>query len=288
MSRITDSILEKNTAYTGNSPALDLTYGGQNGFMPKLGMVGPDGKNYEEWINNHAYIKRNVIPVVLTYPKAFDLFPEKEKFISTYKAIMELHPLTIGEFNNSLTVETDEQTIAGTGLVQEELLDVKLSAFTVTNTYKEKAGKAIKKFLNYIIRYTMLDPYNKKPSITRFINSIEDIGGMYTPDFYTGTVLYIEPDITHKVAIDAWLCSNMFPKSDGDISVNMDKTAAGESKDLSIEFATLPLSNEAVIQLAQKKLEELTVLNKIPDNDLVLPVTETDPSVEASDIGYNS
>ena len=102
MSRIKEAILSKNSVYAGQSPALDLIYGGQNGAMSKIGQVGPDGKNYEEWINNHAYIRKNVIPVVLKYPKFFDLMPDSQKWIDTFVTLMELHPLSIDGLTSGL------------------------------------------------------------------------------------------------------------------------------------------------------------------------------------------
>ncbi|MGE3593014.1 MAG: hypothetical protein AB7G52_11070 [Arcobacter sp.] len=287
MSRITDSVLAKDTVYAGHGPALNLTYGGQNGFMPRIGLTGPDGKSYEEWISNHAYIKKNIIPVVIRYPKFMDFMPDKEKWIATYKALIELHPLTIDGLTSGLTVEFDEHPIGGAGEMQEELTDVKRARSTVTMTFKEKAGKAIQKFLDYVIRYGMMDPDTKKPLVTRYMENIEAVGGMYTPDYYTGTVLFIEPDTTHKVVVDAWLCSNMAPKSNGDRTGKRDIRSAGEAPELSIEWTSITMNNEAVLNMADKVLKDLTIINKVPDLDLVLPSTEVDATVKAGATGFN-
>jgi len=287
MARITDAILAKDTVYAAHSPALDLVAGGQNGYMARIGLLGPDGKSYDEWISNHAYVKKNIIPVVIQYPKFFDLMPDKDKWIATYKALLELHPLTIEGLSSGLTVEYDEHAIGGAGEMQEELTNVTRARSTVSMTFKEKANKSIQRFLDYLIRYGMMDPDVKKPLVTKFMDNIDAVGGMYTPDYYTGTVLYIEPDTTHKVVVDAWLCSNMAPKSNGDRTGKRDIKSAGEAPELSIEWTSITMNNEAVLLLADRVLASLTIINKIPDTDLVLPVQDVDQSVLAAKTGFN-
>lgn len=284
--RITDAILNKDKAYAGHSPALDLSYGGQQGIMSKIGRVGPDGKNYDEWISNQAYVKRNVIPIVLRYPKFFDYMPEKEKWIAAYKALIELHPLSIDGLSSGLTVETDEHPIGGAGEMQEEPTDVKRAKSTLTFVWKEKAGKAIQKFLDKFIRYGIMDPDVKRPLVADLIGDISSIEGMYTADFYTGTVIYIEPDITQKVVIDAWLCTNMFWKSNGDRTGKRDIKSAGEAPELSIESSCITMNNEAVLTLADRILSSLTSLSKLPDIGIVVPSAEIDASIAAAKTGF--
>jgi len=288
MATIADAILNKEEVYAGHSPALNLRYGGQNGYFAKIGRVGPDGKNVEEWISNQAYVQRNIIPVVLRAPKFLNYMPEPQKWIDTYKALIELHPLTITGLTSGLTVETDEHAIGGAGEMQEEITDVKRARSTVSTTYKEKAGKAIIKFLDYLIRYGMMDPDTKKPLVANFMENIEDIGGMYTADFYTGTVLFIEPDVTQKIVVDAWLTTNFFPKSNGERTGKRDIHSAGEAPELSIEWAGITMNNEAVMNMADTILQNLTVINTLPDVGMVTPQSEIDPNVAASEnVGYN-
>lgn len=288
MSRITDGILGKGTAYAGSSPALDLAFGGQQGYMARIGLKGQDGKHYEEWINNHAYIKQNVIPVVLRYPLFFEFMPEKDKWIATYKALIEDHPLTIDGLQSGLTVETDEHAIGGGGEFQEEITDVKRTRSNLSFTFKEKAGKSIQKFLDFVIRYGYKDPDAKKPLVTRYMD-VNDakVGGMYTPDFYTGSVLFIEPDITQQVAVDAWLCSNMFFKGNGERTGKRDIKTAPEAPELTIESSSITMNNEAVMELAQSVLSSLTVTKQVPDVDQTLPTTQIDEAVKAQSAGYD-
>ena len=292
MARIKEAVLSKNNVYAGTSPALNLLYGGQNGILPKIGQVGPDGKSYDEWISNHAYIKKNVIPVVLKYPKFFDLMPDTQKWIDTYVTLLELHPLTIDGLTSGLSVTFDEHPVGGSGEQQEELTNVERARSNPSFTFKEKAGKSIQKFLNMYIRYGMMDPDVKKPLVTSLSGfDISKVGGMYTPDYYTGTVLFIEPDTTHKVVVDAWLCSNMAPKTDGDRTGKRDIRSAGEVPEYTIDFTAITLNNDSVIGFAQTILDKLTKLSQFPDlvpsnfgsgEGIVLPSKEVDPNVTAS------
>lgn len=289
MGAYADSILASNTAYSGHSPAMALEYGGQHGHMARIGLLGPNGQPFDEWINNAAYVRRNVIPIVINYPRFFDHMPEKLRFIRAYKALMEIHPLTIDGLSSGLTVDTDEHPIGGAGEMQEEITDTKRARSQLSFTFKEKMGKSIQKFLDYYIRFGMMDPDVKRPLVSRYFSTISQIGGMYTPDFYTGSMIFIEPDITHKQVVDAWLCVNMFPKSNGDRTGKRDIRSAGEIPEYSIEFASITMNNEAVLRLADSILPALTVLNKIPDLDLYLPVNTINAGLTAQkDSGFNA
>lgn len=289
-SRISDAVLAKGTAYGKGSAALNLAHGGQNGYTSKIGMVDTDGKNYAEWISNSAYVRQNIIPVVLSYPKFLDFMPNSDKLIASYKALIELHPLTIEGLTSGLTVETDSHPIGGGGEEQEEITDVKRAKSSLTITVKEKRGKAVQKFLDMMIRYGYKDPDTKKPLVVKYFtgSALEAVGGMYTPDYYTGTTLFIEPDITQRVVVDAWLCTNMFFKSNGDRTGKRDIHSAGETVEHSLEIATITMNNEAVLTLADTILQTLTILNTIPDTGMVVPENSINSTIAAAKTGYNS
>lgn len=282
-----DAILDANTAYSLHAPAINLDYGAQQGYMPRIGMVGQDGKSYGEWISNHAYIRRNIIPILLQAPRFFDYMPNPDKYLSSFKALMEVHPLTIEGLQSGLTVETDEHPVGAAGEQQEEVTNVTRARSQISYTWKERAGRSINKFWNIFIRYGMMDPDTKIPNVAKYITDIEDIGNMYTPDFYSATMLYIEPDILHKVVNNAWLCCNMFPKSDGEVIGKRDIRSAAETPEYSIEFSSITMNNEAVLRLADTVLANLSVLNNIPDLDLILPITEIQPDVNNYNTGYD-
>lgn len=287
MSKIKDAILAKGVAYAGSNPTMDLSKGGQNGYVAQIGVIGKDSKHYDAWISNQAYVKRNIIPVVLSYPKFFDFLTDKEKFISAYKALIELHPLTIDGLSSGLTVEVDEHAVGGAGEMQEEITNVLRTRSTLSFTFKEKAGKSIQKFLDFMIRYGYMDPDAKKPLVAEFISNMDKIGGAYTPDYYTGTVIFIEPDALHKDVVDAWLCTNMFFKSNGDRTGKRDIHTAGEAPELTIESSAITMNNEAVLVLASDILAKLTIIKDVPDFDMATPSGSIEAGISKAKTGYN-
>lgn len=286
-SKFADGTLNRYTAYAKSSPVFNLGYGGQNGHMYRLGLIGPDGKPYDEWIFNQAYVKRNVIPIVLQYPKFFDFMPYPDLWIQAYKALMEVHPKSIDGLNSTLSVETDSHPVGGSGEIQEEVTNVTRAPSTPTFVWQEKANRSIQRFLETYIKVAMMDPVTKTANIHAYLNSIDDVGGIYTPDFYTGTMLFIEPDVTNKVVTNAWLCCNMFPKSSGDNTGKRDVHSANELVEHSIEFSSLGTPEEPVLVLAQSVLDNLGILNKTPDINLVLPVDDVDSKLKATKTGFN-
>lgn len=282
MARVfTDAILPEETLYSQHSPTLNLKYGGQGGYLPAIGMVGPDGKAYSEWISNHAYVKRNIIPVMLQAPRMFNYTKTPNEWIGMWKAVMESHPSTIDGLNSTLSVDTDEHPVGNAGEKQEEVTNVTRATSAPSYSFKEKAGKAFTKLFDFIIRYGMMDPDTKTPLIAKLINSIDDIGGLYLPDMYTTTMLYIEPDVTQLLVNDAWLCVNMFPKGGVDRTGKRDGKSGGETVDVSVEFSAITMNNTQVIKFARGILKGMTTIKAIPEYNMVLPVTEIDPTVKA-------
>lgn len=283
-----DSILKPDTLYSGHSSTYNIVYGAQGGFMGRIGMVANDGKAYGEWIANQPYIKRNIIPIVIQAPRFFDFMPDPQGMIAAYKSLMEAQPLTIDGLQSGITVEFDETPVGNAGEMQQEPTKVNRARTELTFTFKEKAGRPIQKFLDTYIRWGIADPDTNVPLITTLFKSIDDFNGLYTPDFFSGTMLFIEPDITHRVVVDAWLCTNMIPMSAGERTGKMDRRSPGEPLEHSIQFTSITMNTEAVLRFADIVLGNITVISKIPDLDMILPVSDIDPKVQAaSNAGFN-
>jgi len=301
MSRLTNAILAKGAGWDDKSAAMDLSFGGQNGHTHRIGKVGANGINYSEWISNQAHVQQNVIPVVLDYPRALDLMPQADKWISQYNALMTLHPLTITGLQSGLTAEFDEHAIGAAGEMQEELTKVSRARSSVAMTYKEKNGKAIQKFIDMIMRYLYSDPDVEKPLITNIAGAMATLATMpvaggtssiYTADFYSGTNLYIEPDVTQHHVVDAWLTTNVMFKGNGDRTGDRDIHSARKTIDLSIELTGITMSNQSVRDLATTVLTNLNaptsgVLNNDPG---MLPLAKgaVDARILSANQGYNT
>lgn len=256
LSRVKEAILPEGTIPSGAEGAVDPTFGGQFGWSPRIGVVGEDGQAYSEWISNQAYVQNNVIPVLIQGPKMFDYMEGGEKLLAILKSLIELRSKTIEGLTATKTVEVGEHNLGGGGQVQQEIVNVTIATSNVTHTYQEVQGKGIHRFFDMMIDYGGMDPYTKHSKIgtlDKFDNAI------WTPEFFTFTVLYIEPDVTGKRVVDAYLRANMFPLSSGEVNAKRDLNAAKEMPEMSIEFTGFNMRNDNVLELAQSMLNKMNL-----------------------------
>ncbi len=274
------------------APIFNPEFGGQAGYMMRIGRE-VDGVIYEEWLNSTPYISTNLIPFVMEYPDFLSFLPEPDKWKKIYKNLWETHPMTITGFNSGLSVEVDE-TPFGRSEMFQMFTAVKRARTTVSTTYKERANKAFVKIFDVLIRYGMSDPDVLKPLVANLLTQDDlDKINIYSPFFFTGMVLFVEPDILRRKAVDSWLTFNLFPMGNGDRTGQFQINAAGEGKELSIEWAGITLPHEHISDLAQAMLDTLGgadgVHNSRPD-DMTRPVTGRSPDVlaHADKTGYGA
>lgn len=282
-------IFKKDQLYAGHAATYNLQFGGQNGYMPRIGMIGPNGKTYAEWHANQAYLRQNVIPYVLKAPKFFDYLPNKEDWVKCYKNILETLPLSIDGLNATVEVQTDSRPLGGGGQVHEEPTNVIRQTSNPSYTFKEIAGKALNKFFENYIYMAFGDEFTKRPNVTHYLSSIDEIGGIYGAEMYSGTIMFIEPDVTRMTVQESWLCVNFWPKGAGEIIGKMNKEQGGEIVDMTIDFAAITLRTEGVRRLADLILSNLTVMSKVADLDILMPIDGEHPDLAAiKDTGYNA
>ena len=260
------------------TPTVNLLRGGQWGHLPIIG--AKDGNDYKHaWMADQAYVRRDVIPIVLQVPKGFELLPNGDYFKKACVALFEKHARTIEGLDSSLTVNTAEHELGIEGGKYQEPVNVTVAESNVTITLTEKYGQAIKNFLDVWIRYLIMDPQTKSPLIAQYlkddnkklkVNGIELNNNVWSTEYYTMTVLFIEPDILNARVVNAWLVSNMFPKSVPNIIGKRDKKADKEIEDLSIEFGGFALHsrNANIRKLAQDILDKLKLYQLTNDNIL--------------------
>lgn len=255
MARIKDALLPKGQSYGRGTtqPMVDVTRGGGTfGFAP----------DNVSWVSNQAYIRKNLFGILLEAPKFFTLMPQPEKFIGTLKALVELHPRSIEGLNSTLTVEFDEHPVGGAGETQQEFTDVKRSRSDPIIQVVEKYGLPFQTFLHTWITYGMADPETKYALIGTLAKDKRPQDML--ADWYSATMLFIEPDPTHTKVVKAWLCTNMMPKGTGDIIGRRDLTAASEVLTLSVEFTALTTFSLGINTMAQKLLDEINLENSNP------------------------
>lgn len=273
MARITNAILDQQAFGRGSSqPMLDPTFGGQMGYAT----------NYEQWISNQAYVSRNIVPIVLETPRFFQLMPDPAKWVAVYKSIMELHCRSIEGFNEELTVETDDHPFGGAGEVQQEITNVTRARSELEFTFIEKYGMPITNFFKQYIKYGMMDEETK----FALVGTLEgDTPEDMLADWNTGTMLFIEPDPTHRKVVKSYIQTNMMPLGTGPITAKRDLTSPGELSTLSISFTGITQLGLGVNLMAQAILDEINFTNA---NPYLRPafIQEVTADVRAATEGY--
>lgn len=248
MSRLTDAIINGAYARTIDRPMLDLKYGGQQGWAPNL----------TQWQSNQAYVSRPLSCILLEAPKMFTVMPDSPKWISCLKALFELHARSIDGMNAGLKVDTDEHPINGSGEQQQEVVNVTRERSQPKFTFVEKYGRPIQTLLEYWIRYGMMDENSKHALLgTMGRQEVQDL----LADWYSATCLFFVTDPLHRKIDKAWITSNMFPLSNGDITAKRDLTAAQDILTLDIEFSGISQYGLGVSQFAQSILDNINALN---------------------------
>lgn len=252
MARLNESLLNGRAFNRGTSqPVLNPIYGGMHGYSPDL----------REWVNNAAYVQRNIIALLIEAPAFFQMLSDSNIWTSTLRAMVELHPRTIEGLNMTLTVDTQGTPVGGAGEEQDEVINVTRQRSNPIFTYNDKYGRPFQRFLEYWITYGLMDPASKVANIGTLANYPTDM----LPDRYAMTCLFIEPDPTHRKVMKSWLCTNMFPKGTGDITGRRDLTSAMALPDLSVDFTALTQVGVGVDLLGQKMMDYLNITNANPN-----------------------
>lgn len=252
MSRITNAILDQRAFGQGaTQPMVDISFGGQHGWAPNL----------TEWVSNQAYVRRNLVCILLEAPRFFQLMPEPQKWVDSLKSLFELHCRTIEGFNGALTVEIDEHPVGGAGEMQQEFTDVKRARSEPSFGFVEKYGMPIQTFLHHWITYGLMDPDTKFAMAGTLSGQKPDD---MLADWYSASALFFEPDPTHKKVVKSWVTTNMFPKGTGEIIGKRDLTSASELSNLTVEFTGLSQFNLGTNVFAQRILDSINIDNANP------------------------
>ena len=212
--------------------------------------------DFEGYVSNSAYVKRNIIAVLVEYPLGFNHLPHPERWIRTLKALVELHPASITGLASTLTVNYAEHAVGGAGELQEDFSNVLRERTRPVFNWTEKYGKPINAFLDGWITNLMMDPITKVPNVmTRHGHKPFDL----LPDYTGMTVLFIEPDPTHRQVVTSWLCTNMHPMTAGEVIGRRELTSDGELAEYSVGFTSLTQVGMGVDLFAQRYLDDMNL-----------------------------
>ena len=230
---------------------LDFTHGGMFGWSPEL----------KEWISNQGYVRRNLVPIVLECPKFFDRMPNPDVWRACFKSLIEKHCRTIDGYQAGVSATFDSHPVGGAGEEHQEITDMKRARSEPVFTFIEKYGRPIQTFLNYWLRYGMMDPDTKFALVSTLEGGPPDD---MLADQYTGTILVFEPDYTHTKVEKAWITTNFAPQNEGEVIGRRDLTAASEILTLTIPFTGISQYGLGPMMLAQEILNNIRKANADP------------------------
>jgi hypothetical protein len=245
MSRLTNTLMPAGTAFAAGAKVnvVDPMNGGMMGFFPDL----------HEWVSNQAYIRKNLVCVLVEPPKAFNFLNDKEKCVGVLRAMVELHPKSIQGLTATLEVETAETPVGGGGQMHEHVVDVKEARSNISFQWDEKEGMPFERFLRMWITMCLMDPNTKVAGVSSLANGPSDM----LADMYSATMLFFEPDSQHKNVMKAWLCCNMFPKTSGENIGRRELTAGSEITTYDVAFSNIAQYGVGVVAFAQRILDGL-------------------------------
>lgn len=272
MGRLADAILNGGYA-SGAAPMLDLQYGGQNGYAPNL----------VEWVSNQAYVRRNLICLLIEAPRGFQYMDDPDFWVSALKSMVERHARTIDGFQAGLEVAFAESPVSGGGEMQQDPTNVTRARSTPSFTFVDKYGRPIQNFIYEWITNLIMDPDSKVPNIATLPGvRPSDL----LADMYSATMLFFEPDPSHTTVSKAWLTTNMYPRVTGDITGKRDLTTEGELSEITIDFTGVSQSSLGVRAFAQALFDRINFVNANPHLQPAF-MQNIDPNVEGSGgIGY--
>jgi len=244
MATMVDTILgEQAYGRWQEAPMVDLKQGGQHG----------PSTQFDTYLSSTAYVRRNLVAVLLDAPVGFQMLPNPDKWVEALKALVEVQPLTIEGLQAGLTVDTVETPMGGGGEIHQDPAGVTRARSQVTFTWKERYGKPISRFHSEWITNLIGDPITKAPAVVSLgAGAPSDL----LPNFYGMTCLFFEPDPTYHRVQEAWLGTNMWPLSTGDIIGRRDLSSPGEGQDLSIEYTGIYQHGYGVRRFAQMIYEQ--------------------------------
>lgn len=272
--RVADAILQNNSEWAAGrqNPMLDLRYGGQQGFAPDL----------SQWVSNQAYVRRNLICLLLEAPTGFQQMADPSRWVGTLRSLVELHPLSIDGLAAGLEVEvTDTSPVGGGGEYHQDFVDVKRARSTPVFRWNEKYGMPISSFFRAWIQYLMMNEESKVAGIGTLANRPTDM----LADRYAATMAFIEPDPTHTKVVKSWLCTNMFPQGTGEVTGRRELAAAGEPVTIDITFSAITQFGAGVDAFAQTLLDSINIIGANPANRPAL-VQAVQADVAATTVGY--
>ena len=225
-------------------PMADIRRGGQFGWHHDMQGI----------VNSTPHVSNNVICRVLASPRGFDYVPSSpEVWHGAWKALFELHPTSIEGLNKTLKPNWNGEAWGGSGEQIEVPVGMTREASDITFTINEKYGLPVTHMVEQYHRLFVMDEDTKHPGIAMLVDEIPD--GLL--DFYTWTMIFIEPDRYMQFAQRAWIIANMAPKTSANVESKRDKTSDQSTLNITLNMTGVAQVGFAVDQVANNILRSM-------------------------------
>lgn len=232
-------------------PMLDPSIGGQFGMMTDL----------KNWVSNAVELKGQLYAVVLDVPKGFHELPGSEHYIRAFKTMWMQDAQTIEGLDATLNTEFAETPVGSAGEMQETLSNVTRNRSVPVLGLPERLGKPYQALLTDWITLLGLDPETNIPGLAAYKELEIDV---LTPDWNTATVAFFTTDPTFRYVQDAWIVTNMFPKSAGEVTARKDLSAGKEALVHSIEWTGMAQVGMGPKSVCQGLLDSISLRGVSP------------------------
>lgn len=274
--RLSDAVLNNSTQgyQQGQQNVMaNPLYGGQQGYAANLA----------QYINSAAYIRKNLIVILLEAPSGFSYLPNGQTYTAVLRALVETQAIAVTGLQATLHVQSYESDpVGGSGQMMQTPNNVVMDIPNVTFRFIDRYGMSITRFFEAWIRTLIMDPDTKIAGInTLSTTTVTDM----LPDMYSATMLFIEPDPTGATVVKAWIGANMYPTTSGPIEGSRDKTQAGQEAQLEVPFTGVYQYGIGVNLFAQSILSQMSLTGANPMNQEAF-IQAVDADVAATTVGY--
>lgn len=236
------------------APVVDPRMGQQMGFMP----------NFRELPSNTPYTRKSMIAILVQAPLFMDYLDGGQLIKDTLKVLVEEHPLSIEGINLTITPEFAETAVGGAGQKLKIVQNMMQAESAPSFSYQEKYGKVITRFYTFWQRVGMMNPETKFPEILHM--AISDMPEEILENFMSMSMLFIEPDPTHRYVVEAALVSNMMPSSGIPRELVRNLPEGDTALTFSMEFTGVTEATDAVFDFAQEVLSSISLTGVNPNN----------------------
>jgi hypothetical protein len=251
------------------SPIANLNYGNNGGYLPSLTRE-IDGYYFEEYFSAEAHMNQDVIPFVIRTPKLFDILTDEAlgaRLRDYWINLMTVAPKKIDGLNRTLSFTHSEVNIDGSQILQQ-VTGSKRERSAPVNYYVERKGKTIERLFTFLMGYGSVDSATGMNIIATLDlkPGYVEKGKLPSNIFFTGTMLYVQPDAWMKNVIEAYVCGNMSPMGPFESTASREERGTERQiSELSVPFTSIDMNNEACRIIGQYALDNLTNISKDPD-----------------------